>query len=73
MGISIVEVIEDIKSYDGKQLVAARGRRGKIDTWYVNEYGVGPHCLKKNYIAARLDGNKINRSLPNWKLRIIEA
>jgi hypothetical protein len=69
---TLVEVIYDIKSLSGnKALLAAKGRRGQVSAWYIERYGVGPECTEKTHMPVKLDGNKVNRDLPNWKLKVV--
>lgn len=66
-----VEVLEDIKDSMEKRIIAKRGRQGEVH-WLDEEYA-DPNNKEIGYwhIGVKLDGNKIRRSLPNWKLRII--
>ena len=65
-----VEIMEDIEDSCGKRIKAKKGRQGKV-SWLYTEYA---NYEKSGlyYIDVRLDGNKINRNLPNKKLKILK-
>lgn len=63
----VVEIDEDIFSYNGKAKRAEAGRLGLIDNEDVEKLGTSTH------IHIRLSGNKTLSHLPAWKIKLIES
>lgn len=67
-----IEIIEDTTDTCGFHIIAKKGRIGYINTGDYNYFGIGKRKKRPHYIRTKLEGNKIFREIPNWKMRVIK-